>query len=126
MDSELKNSLTANAKAFIKTFSDAAGFELSFNEESVKWMDQYIAQIRHQLKENQDAGNDYILVCSAFLGEVFIRHFNGKWVETEYGYGIEIKNTILLPFNKVKKHIENGEEDSVYQHLLYVKQELWG
>lgn len=126
VDNELKNSLTANAEAFIKTFSVAAGFDLSYNEESVKWMDQYLNRVRHQLKENHDTRNDYTLAFSAFLGEVFIRLFSGEWVETEYGYGVEIENTIILPFNKVEKHIENGEEDSVYYHFLYLNQELRG
>lgn len=93
--------------------------EFGYNEESVKIINRLIEI------DNSDANTKgrLILVYGSYLGEVIIKERGGKWVSIgEFGYGVQIdENTVLFPFEKVKKHFSNGNEDSIYAFYLYMK-----
>lgn len=96
----------------IKTFGENNGVVLDYDEDSVVWLDGYIEHNRR----NWDAPMTEKLasVLGSFLGECIRRNFGGEWKETENGLGVEVtENNVAFPFNKIKKQIQNGSDDSI-------------
>jgi hypothetical protein len=101
-----------NAELVAKTFAQNNGVDLSFDEDSVEWLDGYIERNREkwddQTKERLSG------VLGSFLGECIRMNFGGEWTMSEYGPGIVFDDgNAAYPFNKIRKQMENGEEDSI-------------
>jgi hypothetical protein len=101
--------IAANAEIVKKTF---AAEDLAFDQRSVQWIDGYIQRNR----ESWDAATAKSLggTLGSFLGECIRANFGGEWEMTEYGMAIVFDDqNNVFPFNKINKHIANGEEDSI-------------
>jgi hypothetical protein len=104
--------IKANAALVLETFGKNNNVELDYDESSVEWLDGYIERNRH----NWDAETAERLssVLGSFLGECLRRNFGGDWQMTENGLGIAFAGgNVAFPFNKIRKHIQNGSEDSI-------------
>jgi len=107
--------IQANAELVIQIMREKVGVELSYDEESVKWIDGYIERNRASLAP---ATRDQIIsVLGSFLGECIRRRFGGEWREVDGRWGIAFgPRTFVFPFAKVAKQFENGRDggDSIY------------
>jgi hypothetical protein len=101
--------IKANAALVLKTFEEQ---NLGYNEESVAWLDGYIERNRHDWDEASAEKLSGIL--GSFLGECIRLNYGGEWRMTEYGPGISFSGgNAAFPFNKIRKQIQNGSEDSI-------------
>lgn len=101
-----------NAELVVKTLGENNGVNLAFDEDSVKWLDGYVERNR----ENWDVQTKEKLsgVLGSFLGECIRLNFGGEWKMSEYGLGIVFDDgNAAYPFNKIRKQMDNGEEDSI-------------
>ena len=104
--------IIANAELVVNTFAAQNSVDLDFDENSVEWLDGYIERNR----QNWDAEMAEKLtgVLGSFLGECIRRNFGGEWQQTEMGLGVALDNgNVSFPFNKIRKHIKNGSDDSI-------------
>ncbi len=107
----LEEKLRLNAEMVIENLSQHAGFELGFNEESVEWIDGFIE--RQRAREGEPGG--LVNTIGSFLGECMCRKLGGEWKPQPNGQlAVEFSDgNAAFPFNKVQKHFDNGEEDSI-------------
>lgn len=101
--------IKANAALVLKTFEEQ---NLDYNQESVAWLDGYIE--RNRLGWDEASAEKLSGILGAFLGECIRLNYGGEWQMTEYGLGISFSDgNAAFPFNKIRKQIENGSEDSI-------------
>jgi hypothetical protein len=76
----------------------------------------------HQKRVDQEAMGSVLFAFGCYVGEVFVRHARGQWVDVETSamkgaasfMVIALANGKLCnPIGKVFKRVENGDEDSV-------------
>jgi len=68
---------TALAKTLIATVSETLGVQLTFDSDSVKWLDGYIERVRAGMDQSQIYGLSNTI--GAFLGECIISNYGGSW-----------------------------------------------
>jgi hypothetical protein len=101
--------IAANAEMVKGAFPDE-GLEL--DERSIKWLDGYIDRVRESLDEVGKRG--LANTIGSFLGEAIRAEYGGDWESTENGLAIRFSDgNACFPFNKVRKHLDNGPEDSI-------------
>ena len=101
--------IRTNAENVKKVFAEQA---LDYDEPSIEWLGGYIDRNREKWDDGMRASLSSTL--GSFLGECIIANFGGRWEMTEYGMGVMFDDgNGAFPFNKINKHIENGEEDSI-------------
>lgn len=106
--------IQANAELVVKTFAESNDVKLHYDEKSVEWLDGYIE--RNRLKWDAETAEKLSNVLGSFLGECIRRNYGGDWQMSEKGYGLGIvfsDGNVAFPFNKIKKQIENGNDDSI-------------
>ena len=88
---------------------------LSYDRASVEWLNGYIERIRPHLDESSIGG--IANPIGAFLGECIIANYGGQWRESEGTWGVFFSErndrSAAFPFNKVRKQLLNGSEDSI-------------
>jgi hypothetical protein len=111
--------LRANADLVVSIANKQLGKEIGFDEEGVRWLDGYI-QRQH---EHGDPANIDGLVSTlgSYLGECIIQSYGGTWGEVDGSWCVRFddKNG-TYPLAKVRKHLENGAEDSVLSFFTLI------
>ena len=101
--------IKANAELVLKTFEQQ---NLGYDEESVAWLDGYIE--RNRLKWDAAGAEKLVNILGSFLGECLRLNYGGEWQMTENGLGVAFSDgNAAFPFNKIRKQIQNGSEDSI-------------
>lgn len=89
------------------------GVRLSYDEESLKWVDDFLSRTREEYSEEQR--EQLTAMVGAYLGECVVKSFGGAWELDEYGWAVHFDEAnAVYPFSKTWKHLENGPEDSIY------------
>lgn len=103
------------AQKLISTLSERLGVHLKYDRASVEWVDGYIERVRLNLDESSMAGLTNSI--GSFLGECIIVNYGGQWRESEGSWGVFFSErndrSAAFPFNKVRKQLLNGAEDSI-------------
>jgi hypothetical protein len=103
------------AQNFTATVSGMLGVRLQYDRASVEWLSGYIERVRLTLNEASIAGLTQSI--GSFLGECIIANYGGEWRESEGAWGIFLSTrddrNAAFPFNKVRKQLLNGLEDSI-------------
>lgn len=101
-----------NAELVRKTFAENNDVRLEFDAPSVEWLDGYIE--RNRANWSGAAAEQLSGVLGSFLGECIRAEYGGEWRETENGLAVAFSDgNAAFPFNKIRKQIENGGEDSI-------------
>jgi hypothetical protein len=101
--------IKANAALVLKTFEQQ---NLAYDEASVKWLDGYIE--RNRLDWDETGAEKLVSILGSFLGECIRLNFGGEWQMTENGLAVAFfDGNAAFPFNKIRKQIHNGSEDSI-------------
>lgn len=109
---EAQIAIDKNVELVRKTMPEVAGIAFDYDEASIEWLDGYINRMREEFDGEPGRLGQ---VLASYIGESIRRKYGGRWVEAEYGIGVEIRpNFVAFPFNKVSKQFENGQEDSVF------------
>lgn len=91
------------------------GVHLRYDRASVERLDGYIGRVRLTLDESSVDGLTNSV--GSFLGECIIANYGGEWREAEGPWGVFFSGrndrSAAFPLNKVRKHILNGEGDSM-------------
>ena len=86
-----------------------------YDRASVEWLDSYIERVRLNLDESSVNGLSNSI--GSFLGECIIANYGGQWREAEGTWGVFFSDrndkSAAFPFNKVRKQLLNGAEDSI-------------
>ena len=106
--------IRANAAFVINTCQELTEFDFNYSPRSVKWLDEYIEQIRTQ--PASDAGREQLVSnIGSYLGEAIIEAYGGAWSQDESGWCVRFdEQNRAYPFNKVAKQFLNGSEDSIF------------
>lgn len=96
----------------IKMFSSSHRVSLDYDENSVKFLDDFIN--KSGFKYNEKQRSQLVEILGAFLGESIRRNYGGSWeiINNEAAVRFDEKNAVF-PFNKTRKQFENGAEDSI-------------
>jgi len=96
--------------------------ELDYSPKSLEWVDGVLGRF-HRDKVPTDKIGATLFAFGCYVGEVFVRNFEGKWLKEEdtamrgkagFFIVIELPNRkICNPTGKVFKRVENGEVDSL-------------
>jgi len=107
------------------TYGKIKGCDFDYSRESLQKVDDLVSQ---EWSDNSPLFPQVtILQIGSYMGEVIRRKHGGEWVESE-DYGICLariggqEDFRSFPFNKARKRIEEGEEDSVaffYRALVH-------
>lgn len=101
--------IQANAELLIKNIRQDFGIELKYNEEAVRWIEEYIDT--HRNTTDQSQVNNLINKMGSFLGECIRHEFGGEWKEVNGQWAIAFNpSNAAFPFNKIAKLFENGLE----------------
>ncbi|HEX8369504.1 MAG TPA: hypothetical protein VF604_13240 [Pyrinomonadaceae bacterium] len=101
--------IKANAALVLKTFEQQ---NLAYDEESVVWLDGYIE--RNRSNWGEQGGEKLVNILGSFLGECIRLNYGGAWQMTENGLAVAFSDgNAAFPFNKIRKQIHNGSEDSI-------------
>jgi hypothetical protein len=117
MPKDLSEEFKRQARFLIDTFSRELGVALSYDTQSVEYLDGYITRNRAGIRKMTDSHYGGVVgTIGAFLGECIIVNFGGQWKQSENGaWGIyfDDKNAVF-PFVKVAKAFgPEGEFDSI-------------
>jgi hypothetical protein len=103
------------ARSLISTCSETLGVNLRYDRASVEWLSGYIERIRPHLNESSIDG--LVSSIGSFLGECIIANYGGEWRESEGTWGVFFSESndrnAAFPFNKVRKQLLYGMEDSI-------------
>jgi hypothetical protein len=109
MPEEQAEKLRQDAEAIRRFAREKMRRELNYDEEGVRWMQEYIEQAR--LKGEKDKWQGFIDLIGAFLGECMVRNFGGYWVRCDDSAAVWVGGFgIAFPFNKTFKQFEYGTE----------------
>jgi hypothetical protein len=114
-----------NAELVIEQMQSLLGVVLSYDEESVAWLDSYIARIRADLSPEET--DKLVSVLGSFFGECIRRRFGGEWKLTEGRWSIEFgPGNAVFPFAKVGKHFQDDGESilGMYKTIPHVFREV--
>jgi hypothetical protein len=101
--------ICANAEMVVQTFTEQG---LAYDQRSVDWIDGYIERNREGW--DADTADKLGNMLGSFFGECIRQNFGGEWKMTDNGLAIEFSDgNAAFPFNKVNKHIANGDGDSI-------------
>jgi len=111
----MRDKLIANSELVIKQMQELTDFEFGYDEESVKYVDEFINNQIAQNDFDKNLINGLVNTLGSYLGECIIHCYSGKRENTEYGLGVTLEDGHnCYPFNKIRKHFENGSGDSIY------------
>ena len=111
----MEDQIKGLAQNLISTVSEKLGVHLKYDRPSVEWLDGYINRVRLSLDESSIDG--IATSIGSFLGECIIANYGGQWRESEGTWGVFFSDrddrNAVFPFNKVRKQLLNGAEDSI-------------
>ena len=94
---------------------------LSYDEESVKFLEGLIERVKPEFKGSE--ANGLVNSIGAFLGECIIINYGGQWSideETQRACIIFDQQNKIFPFSKTAKQFANGLEDSIYSFYTVI------
>ena len=107
----MEESIKHNAELVVKQSQDLLGVTLSYDEESVAWLDNYVVGIRGDL--SRKVRDNLVSVLGSFFGECIRRRYGGEWRQTEGQWAIAFDDrNAIFPFAKMSKHF-HGEDESI-------------
>jgi hypothetical protein len=105
------------AQNLMDTFKRDLGVTLTYDEQSLEYLDGYIARNREAIREKTGGQPRGIVnAIGSFLGECIIASYGGRWKQSEKGaWGVYFENnSAAFPFAKVQKAFsEDGHADSI-------------
>jgi len=111
-----------HAEYAVQAAKQVTGVDLNYTPESIKEVDEIVEQIRKEGMRLEEIA-DILFGFGCYVGEVFVRNNNAKWVKTEKTpmrkfagapMIIELrKDSLCNPIDKVFKRFENGETDNL-------------
>jgi len=108
----MEEQIRSNAELVRTVAQKSLGVDAGFDEDGVRWLDQYIDGQREAATE--EVKDRLPNTLGAFLGECIRQTFGGQWIQEEMGWAVKINEKLTLyPFNKVRKQLSNPEGDSV-------------
>lgn len=111
IEPDVAAAIDSNVQLVVEQFSEFSDKPMEPNRGGVEFLDGFIAHNR----ESWDEGTRGRLtqVLGSFLGAALVAE-GGVWVEADHGPAVKFAPDILAyPFNKVVKHMEEGEDQSV-------------
>ena len=120
--------MDAESVAQVEHYAERVLATLRRDEPTATYDGDSVARLAKDLSDNgvHYQGEQRVLIANmygAFLGQAILAtypQFPGRWVRWKGDVGIECApgngqvSKIMFPINKAFKHIENGEEDSIY------------
>jgi hypothetical protein len=108
------------AKIHMDTTERIFGIKLDFDEDSILKLDGLIQQSWPD--EPPKMIDSVIILFGSFLGEAIKNTLGGEWAELDGQWFIRLSDAQINVFNKVKKRLLNGEEDSISYFYRMLKQ----
>ena len=112
---------TNNAERLISSFNELLDNGLDYSEFSLTVLDDEILNQFSENKDDLDSGmlDDIVAQAGSYIFEVARRNYGGKYYWYEHlnqpilVTGQPNFEISILPFEKVKQRIENGDEDNI-------------
>lgn len=105
--------------------AQAVGTELDFDLQSILRLDRFIDDVAAPGMDNM------ALLVGSFLGEAWVRLYDGEWVWKDTAWAIEFPDhprngPALTPFEIVKRRFDHGMKDSITQLAMEVHLQISG
>ncbi len=116
---EVLKAIKGNVEVVKTVLAEQLNVKLDLNEESIKWIDEYINRNRDGIEK--ETKERLIDMFGSFLGEAIIENYGGTWALHDGAVGIHLKEqSWAFPFSKVEKQMYNGPEDSIYSFYTVI------
>ena len=122
------DSMPVAADDFVSQAKAATGLDLDYSARSLQQVEQILEHF-HSSKDRPEGFKGLLFTCGAYVGEVLRRQHGGRWVAlaslpektsrnvseyvTDLPIAFECEGVFLSPYDKVRKRVENGAEDSI-------------
>jgi len=111
-----------HAEQMVQASKEISGVDLDFSPKSLEAVDKIIEELRREGVSTDEVA-ETLFGFGCYVGELFVRNNNGKWIFTEdtpmrgvAGCPIVVElaeKHICNPIGKAFKRLENGKEDSL-------------
>lgn len=90
---------------------EANHIENDWGKAALSWLEKDIRRIQDRLTDEERL--HLINNVGSYFGECLCRAYQGQWVSSEYGWGVQMEADITAyPFSKVRKFVEGDDTDS--------------
>lgn len=117
MTEELPAAFKRLARELTDIFQRDLDVTLSYDEQSLEYLDGYILRNRNIIREKTGGKcTGSVNMIGSFLGECVIANYGGQWKQSANGdWGVRFENnSIAFPFTKVHKAFtEDGVSESI-------------
>jgi hypothetical protein len=110
----MESKIQANAELVRTVAKEQLGVDVGYDEAGVRWLDGYIAR-QHESASNE-LKNQLVNTLGSFLGECIRQTYGGQWASDPQSgtWCIQFSpGNNAYPFNKVRKQLHEGADDSV-------------
>ena len=116
---EVLKAIKGNVEVVKTVLAEQLNVKLDLNEESIKWIDEYINRNRDGIEK--ETKERLIDMFGSFLGEAIIENYGGTWALHDGAVGIHLnEQSWAFPFSKVEMQMYNGPEDSIYSFYTVI------
>lgn len=112
----------------VDLFKDRFQIELDWSEESVRHVEEVMAQFHEQLEASHPSDEQVFVMAKIFgsyIGEVYRKNRGGKWgqIESEGQFVAGMQNNdgvIFWPWGRAENRLVNGAEDNVWHYYQFL------
>jgi hypothetical protein len=99
---------------------NAAGFTFDYGREDATRLDAFLDEWL-EIGPNKDDRETMANTSGAYLGELLIRHGNGRWVWADWdGPAVELPNGLVAnPHGKVSRRFDEGPKHNIHAFYHY-------
>lgn len=111
-----------HAALCVETAKSVSGVDLDYSVASLRLLDDIIERLRNDGNTAEQVG-DALFVFGCYVGEVFVRHSNGKWRNTgdtpfrqltDFPLVVQLgPDNFVNPIEKVFKRLQDGKEHNL-------------
>jgi hypothetical protein len=130
VDSKLAEDMEANARSAVQLTKTQFHTDLGYGIESIEQLEQLFDRVQYTMPNPDSKETTGLLtkLWGSYLGEVIRRQHGGKWLlwNDEHGKAIalQVGEALIFPFNKVKKRLERGSGQSIWEYYQYLSGHL--
>jgi hypothetical protein len=110
LDEDTLEEIRYNAEFVESVINKALGKKVGYSSEGVAWLDDFL-QRQHE-RGDKSYADRVVGVYGSYLGKCITENVGGEWVEIDGSLAIAFdEKNGTFPFNKLRKHLENGREE---------------
>jgi hypothetical protein len=132
VDTKLAEDMAASARSAVELTKTQFHTVLDYGVHSLEKLEQLFDRVEYAMANPDSKETTGLLtrLWGSYLGEVIRKKHGGEWLiwNDEHGKAIalQIGNALIFPFNKIKKRLERGPGQNVWEYYQHLSASLPG